>query len=224
MSAEEPTLGGRGLGRRQARDRRDGNFLMMAAVPPPAAVVLPRWRYWYQSAYWLDQGGLPHCVGYSWAHCHVNGPHARLLPEEEAWASRVYHLAQQHDEWPGEDYDGTSVRGGAKAMTTLGVLSAYTWAWDLATVVRAVALVGPVVVGTTWYAGMDAPVQGVMRDSGSALGGHAYLLNGVSVQRGYFRVKNSWGRGWASRGNAWLPFDVFARLLAEDGEACLPVW
>ena len=39
----------------------------------------------------------------------------------------LYHLARFYDEWPGEDYDGSSCRGALKAWHKHGVCSERHW-------------------------------------------------------------------------------------------------
>jgi C1A family cysteine protease len=84
--------------------------------------------------------------------------------------------------------------------------------------------VAPVVVGLNWYSSMFHPnAAGLIKVDGSLAGGHAFLLDGVSADREYFRIKNSWGRSWGRKGFALISFKDVERLLAEDGEACLAV-
>lgn len=212
----------RALGRIHVPDERDRNYPMAAVVPQRSART---WRYWWARGAWLDQNGWPECVVYSWAHLLEDGP---VTFDGPAFTADLLHSwydrAQRIDQWPGEDYDGTSVRAGADILRQEGLISEYRWAWDLDTVIRAVLEAGPVVVGTTWYEGMSRPASdGFVSVSGSVQGGHAYVLNGVNTHRKVFRIKNSWGREWANRGHAWITFDDFAYLLRERGEACLPV-
>lgn len=118
------------------------------------------------------------------------------------------------------DEEGTTVRAGAKTLQLLGFISEYRWATNIDQVIDTLLEVGPVVVGTNWYEGMDGPT---MQVSGELLGGHAYLLSGVDVLRKTFRVKNSWGRAWANNGRSTMPFTTFKQLLSYNGEACLGV-
>jgi hypothetical protein len=193
---------------------------MAAAVPTTTGRT---WRYWNQGGWWGDQGARPWCVDYAWHHWTADGPvtHGR----GQRWTpGDVYRHAQLIDEWPGQDYDGTSVRAGAKVLQHRGYITEYRWAWDADTVARALLEVGPVVVGTWWTTGMSEPdAEGIIHYTGSRQGGHAYLLNGVNVARGLARVKNSWGRQWSRNGTAWLPLDDLDRLVTDDGEACLAV-
>jgi len=43
----------------------------------------------------------------------------------------------------------------------------------------------------------------------------------VNLKQSIFRIKNSWGRAWSNNGFAFISFDDMARLLSEDGEACI---
>jgi hypothetical protein len=66
---------------------------------------------WYT---FFDQGSQGACVGFAVtrAKSHVD---RRLLDPQ--W---LYDRARELDEWPGEDYEGTSGRGAAEALRTLG--------------------------------------------------------------------------------------------------------
>ena len=103
------------------------------------------------------------------------------------------------------------------------MIGSYHWATNADQVVRALLEVGPVFVGTLWYAGMMKTRNGYIRPTGRKLGGHAYELNGVNTKLDYFRVKNSWGRDWGVKGRAKIKIDDFDKLLKDDGEACLAV-
>jgi hypothetical protein len=129
---------------------------------------------------------------------------------------------QEVDEWEGSDYDGTSVRAGAKVMQARGYIGEYRWAHDLETTLEALTRVGPVVMGTNWYRSMFTPnSQGVVKAEGPIDGGHAWLLDGANRKQGMARGKNSWNRTWGKKGRFWIPFEVLEKLIIEDGEACL---
>lgn len=203
------------LGRLPALDVRDRAFPLRQLLA--AAERLAGYQYWWANGGWFDQGSRPTCVGASAWHWLVDAPvtkGAAHSPEE------IYALAQELDEWPGATYDGTSVRGAAKALAQLGYISSYWWAWDLDTIVRALLNRGPIVLGTNWYAEMfNPPASGVVTLGGSLAGGHAYVADGVNTTAQLVRCKNSWSREWGRRGFFYLRFPDLQRLLVEEGEA-----
>jgi hypothetical protein len=122
----------------------------------------------------------------------------------------------------GNSYDGTSVRAGAKVLQNAGFISIYNWAWDLNTTINSILTLGPVVAGTWWTRDMFYPDKnGIISANGDKIGGHAYLLDGVNIERKIFRIKNSWGRNWGKNGFAYISFDDMEKLILDDGEICL---
>ena len=211
------------FGRRYQPDERDKSYPIQAVLP---AEVPDRYkRYWNDTQWWGNQGSLPQCVAYAWLHWAEDGPVTHKLVAPPLYApNSVYDRAQKIDEWPGEAYDGTSVRAGAKVLQENGIISAYHWAQNVHDIVNAILLVGPVVLGTKWYEGMSRPGSDfVMEPTGAVLGGHAYVLNGVNTVKQLFRMKNSWGRGWGKNGRARISFAHVQDLLFAHGEACLAI-
>jgi hypothetical protein len=138
-------------------------------------------------------------------------------------ARLIYKEAQKIDPWPGETYEGTSVLAGAKIATSLGHYKEYRWAFGLQDLILALGYKGPAVLGINWYSSMYSPVNGIVKISGSVVGGHAILANGVSIPKQQVRLHNSWGPGWGNNGEAFISFADLGRLLNEGGEACIPV-
>lgn len=205
----------RGFGRRYAPDARDKQFLLRLAATPVARPTRKTWRIWWKG----DQGDTPMCVGYAW--------HGRLraLPilQRDPTPEIIYSLAQRNDEWDGENYDGSSVRGGAKALQASGKIMAYGWAYTVEDAVQWVGIQGPVVLGTNWYAGMMTPDKtGVLSVKGRVVGGHAYVMLGYDDRKEMALIQNSWGPEWGLKGRCWLRYADLHRLLTEDGEACAP--
>lgn len=196
---------------------------------------------------WLDQRAEGACVGFAWAHELQAEP--EVVPMTEAQARAIYKRAQQLDVWPGEQYEGTSVLGGVKAVRELKnnagepYIKEYRWAFGLADLARAVGYQGPVVIGVNWYTGMfNTDANGFIRVTGSVAGGHSLLVVGVVVKRlainrfgpitsldevdldnSYIVLHNSWGRDWGFGGRAKISFRDMQRLLAEQGDACVPM-
>lgn len=206
----------KGLGRLHAPDMRDKQFLMRALLPRQIQV---RTKYWRCGAV-LDQRDTPHCVEYSWTQFVLSAPvmskRSTLPPVGE-----IYKLAQRIDEWPGENYDGTSVRAGAKVLHSLGRITGYVWGYNALDVRDHLLTRGTVVVGTDWYDKMFTPdARGFIAPDGEVAGGHAYLVVGYSTKRNAFRILNSWGRSWGQNGRAWISFDDMDYLIKDYGEAC----
>ena len=137
--------------------------------------------------------------------------------------AKLYREAQIRDPWAGENYPGTSVRSVAKILKDLNIIKEYRWATNTQDVINTLLTIGPMVVGTKWYAAMGAPdARGVMSVSGHDMGGHAYIINGVNLTKNMFRVKNSWGKKWGKDGYAFIDIDAFGKLLNDGGDACIP--
>ena len=206
------------FGRFAAPDERDRKF----AIPRTRKIVLPERKNWPEGQP-IYQDDTPRCVGYAWAGMLSDGPVKQFVDP-----NGIYALAQQNDEWEGEDYDGTSVRAGAKVLALLGFLREYQWAFRIQQIVEAVLTKGPVVVGTNWYSRMDEPDnRGLVVVDGEVLGGHAWRLTGYDQRTKLFRARNNW-RGWGLAGKTfasrfYVHRDDMERLLAEEGEACLGV-
>lgn len=212
------------LGRIIIPDERDKNFLMSSLLPKELPGII--YKYWWPSGWWGDQGHTPQCVAYSWTHWLAAGPITQKGRRAGGYppfdTNYLYQEAQKVDEWPGESYDGTSVRAGAKVLKTNGFINGYSWAWDLNTTVNALLTVGPVVVGTWWLYNMFFPnSDGKITATGAKMGGHAYLLDGINVEKRIIRIKNSWGREWGKNGFAYISFEDMESLILDNGEACL---
>jgi hypothetical protein len=229
-----------GLGRVYFPDVEDRQYPMASVVAQPDQVdrLGRHYRYWWASGWWGDQGQKPWCVAYSWLHWLADGPVTCRGKQPLVVPRTLYCAAQVKDPWPGDctnpKYDGAAVRSGAKVLSDLGFVSSYWWAWDVDTVARALLSTGPVVVGTTWFSRMNKVDRwGFLEVGGADEGGHAYILNGIYLdpalppaeaiaqRRGHVRMKNSWGRRWADRGNALISLENMHGLLTNRGEAVL---
>lgn len=212
-----------GLGRLMAKDQNDHKFLMRRMAEEAAKIVCKTWRCYGV----LDQGKTNQCVGYSVWNWLASGPIINVPRFAPEW---LYRESQKEDEWPGEDYEGTSGRGAFKVLLREGFIGEYRWAFDAATILDHLLAVGPVVVGTNWYKDMDTPdANGVIHIGGNKEGGHEYLLIGGHRDRKFksigrkpvVRIVNSWGVGWGQRGRAWMLLEDLERLMHEDGEASI---
>lgn len=206
------------LGRLPEFDEKSRNFPIRALL----TVEKPLRSYTWSCKEHLDQGFYPTCVGFAFTHEAIARP--KVLHSNEAAAVKVYNEAQLIDEWPGENYSGTSVLAGAKATVRLGWYAEYRWAFTLDDVLRTIGYKGPVVLGLRWYETMFAPDSiGQIRVAGGVQGGHAILANGVSIKKKLVRLHNSWGPQCGLGGDCFISFSDLERLLNESGECCVPV-
>lgn len=224
-------------------DERSRNYPIRALLAPAA---VKRRRTLWEPGQILDQGQEGACVGHAWADEATASPvrvdlaRAELPGTEggkpwprdpQAMAFAVYRQAQRLDDWPGEAYEGTSVLAGAKVMKSLQLVSEYRWAFGIDDVVDTLCAHGPVVLGIPWHSGMYGAPGGEITVSGEVVGGHAILASGFDparvvngkAPRPMIRLTNSWGPSYGDGGSAWLTQDDLAKLLAEQGEACVPV-
>ncbi len=86
----------------------------------------------------LNQGNEGACTGFGLA-CvtnylywlrHLDEPRSKTLPELVS-PRMFYELAKLYDEWPGQDYEGSSCRGALKGWHKHGVCSAALWPYPL---------------------------------------------------------------------------------------------
>jgi hypothetical protein len=214
--------------------------------PLAAAEAALRTRPWVLGPV-LNQGSTSQCVLHAWLGWAFAAPLAQAPPnfakaqyERKAgrivsanaeytrtWTTNGYNWAQRNDEWPGENYDGTSVRAGAEYLRGLGIVTAYKWAWDVDTCIAWLRSKqgGTLVLGTDWFTGMDrVDSKGFVDVSGQWRGGHAWLVYWFSEKLDAFYALNSWGPkyGRAEQPGTFLVRRPGFQYLLEglNGEAC----
>jgi hypothetical protein len=200
-------------------DERSRSYPIRALIGQPARKPR-RWRLLER----LDQGQEGACVGFGWAHELAALP--VKVKQTNATARGIYVRAQQLDPWPGEDYEGTSVLAGAKAVRERGHMPEFRWAFGVEDVLDTLSAHGPVVIGVNWYEGMErTDGRGYIAPTGRVRGGHCVVLRGVFREGGGWVVlgRNSWGKDWGMGGDFKIRQGALARLLDEDGDACVPV-
>lgn len=184
----------------------------------------------------LDQKAEGACVGFGWTAEALATPfvvNLKTIPAKaprtpQPFARYVYSNAKVIDEYPGEDYEGTSVLAGAKVMQGLQTLASYSWAFSVDDIIDALIQKGPVVLGVNWYEGMYEAPNGVLTVSGDHVGGHCLLAIGYTISSPKFggkpsiTLQNSWGKKWGIQGIAEISVEDLQRLMREQGEACVP--
>jgi hypothetical protein len=183
----------------------------------------------------LDQGSEGACVGFGWMGEVIAAPmQPNEQPSEElgnSLAQFYYEQAKKIDEWPGEDYSGTSVLAGAKVMKHHGFISQYRWCFSIDDIIDTIIKRGPVVIGVPWYSSMYRTNSfGLTSISGGKVGGHCLVITGYdpAMKIGkqsleVFRWRNSWGNDYGHGGSGYIKVSDLRRLFEEGGEACVPV-
>jgi hypothetical protein len=146
-------------------------------------------------------------------------------------AVELYHAAQRLDEFPGEDYSGTSVTGGMRALVAAGVgVGGYVWDFGTADIAQTLLAGRPVIVGIPWASGMyDTGPRGKVIVTGTDEGlGHVLCLVGLELtgpngEPGvHFTWQNSWGTGYGDEGLGHIAHADLAERLHGWGEAAVP--
>lgn len=217
---ELPFHDGHCFGRVVRPDPRDSEyFLTRSIIRHGEKKGVPRkQRTWTRSRYRLNQHDLPACVGYSFASLFASSPIRQYIQP-----IGLYEVTKRFDEWRGEDYEGTSVRAGADVGKRLGLIREYRWARTLEMVIHALLNVGPVIFGLNWYEGMcNTDRNGFIKVEGQCIGGHAIHGFQINTIDRYVTLNQSWG-DWGQDGTCKLRFTDLERLLAEQGECCIPI-
>jgi C1A family cysteine protease len=183
-----------------------------------------------------DQGQEGSCVGH--ALCAVaEFLYWRKLGNPPNFSERwAYEKAKLNDEWPGENYEGTSPRGAIKAWAKLGLCEEKFWPYaankqgkpktgaganaqkypilkyerclGLENIKHAIHHHGCVLMGMTVHGGWMAVENGMipLPQGYEVLGGHAITFVGYDDQRQIFWLKNSWGADWGEDGFAGVSY------------------
>lgn len=166
----------------------------------------------------IDQGNTSYSVGVALAAV-LNYLRAESGESEPVSARMLYECARLYDEWPGTDYEGSSLWGGVAGLMRQGVCLDREWPLERppagptlpagqvpAAVLRvdktidqlraAVFEHHAVAVGATMHRGWEKPRNGVVTFTGKeeTTGSHAFAVIGYTP-RGFI-VQNSWGARW----------------------------
>ena len=183
----------------------------------------------------LDQKSEGTSIGFSLAAA-INFLNTRINRYHRVSPRMLYEMAKRHDEWPGDYYDGASLRGAIKGWKQMGVCSEELWPYRVGeknrgdlTIARlkearnntvgAYYRVGPNI--SHFYAALNE--TGVIAVSAKVHRGWDHPKNGIIYQEekcdgghafvlvGYndrgFWVQNSWSTKWGKGGLALWTYE-----------------
>jgi papain like protease len=218
--------------RRDSIDFRDRMY-------EPTLVEVPTYRaleeYRKTGVPILDQGKEGACTGFGLATV-VNYLLRTRKQKQNAMAvsaDMLYRLARRYDEWPGEDYDGSSARGAMKGWHKHGICSTATWKSakgrltakvsdeavgnplgayyrvnhkDLVSMHCAITETGILYATANVHEGWDKVARdGIIPLDAQMLGGHAFAI--VAYDDQGLWIQNSWGGDWGMEGFARISYD-----------------
>lgn len=161
-------------------------------------------------------------------------------------AQGIYSLSKEYDEWPGTDYDGSSLSGGTKAIAKVGVYSEEDWPYGAKKPISATAKplfkvrarrlatvaeilkelrqgnVVPLCVNMT--SAFDTPgPKGLItiKLPIETTGGSCFAIVGYEGATAEFRFANHWGSRWADQGFGRIK-DTDLKQILMDAYALLP--
>lgn len=218
--------------RRDSIDFRDRMYLPALVEVPPCR---PLDDYCKARVPVLDQGKEGACTGYGLATVvnYLLRTRTREPSDIVASADMLYRLARRYDEWPGENYDGSSARGAMKGWHKHGVCTAATWTSarkrltakvsdeavknplgaycrvnhkDLVAMHCAITETGILYATANVHEGWDSVGKnGIIPLTEQLLGGHAFAI--VAYDEQGLWIQNSWGEDWGKGGFARISYD-----------------
>ncbi|MBI5483885.1 MAG: C1 family peptidase [Deltaproteobacteria bacterium] len=218
--------------RRDSIDFRDRMYV-------PTLVEVPTIRdlkeYQKIKAPVLDQGSEGACTGFGLAAVvnYLLRTRKQVPSKTEVSPDMLYRLARRYDEWPGENYEGSSARGAMKGWHKHGVCSTTVWnaekgrltprvadealinplgAYfrvnhkDLVAMHCAITETGILYATANVHEGWEqVDKKGIIPLKEQMLGGHAFAI--VAYDDRGFWIQNSWGGSWGKDGFACITYD-----------------
>lgn len=204
--------------------------------PLPAELLPPK------SLAILDQGQDGACTGFALAaaiHRLLKANSATSRQRRRVSPHMLYTMARRHDEWPGEDYEGSSLRGALRGFYNCGVCTETLWSLkqkdvtlasardartttlgayyrlrpNLSDYHAAINETGVIYVSANVHEGWEEPVNGRIKPGGEETGGHAFVIVGYTDDG--FWIQNSWGKGWGKGGLALWDYCDWARCVTD---------
>jgi len=189
----------------------------------------------------LDQKSEGACTGFAVAAA-INILNQRAGREIKVSPRMLYEMAKLNDEWPGVEYDGSSLRGAIHGWKNMGVCKEDYWPYNLGRNKGSLTIeaaknarehtigayyrlkpaisdfhaalneTGVIAVSAKVHKGWNAPQNGIIEYSDNNQGGHAFIIVGYN-EKGFW-IQNSWGKSWGDKGVAlWSYEDWIANVM-----------
>ena len=225
LNSAANTLNGRQLNAVQdlpdLRDRiyKPALLDLSLAISPPSTTTSPI----------LDQKTEGACTGFALSSAinlqnNLRRHQSRTKSYSQVSARMLYEMAKQHDEWPDENYEGSSIRGAikgffhngvcensfapfvdgeknwrltkkqAKNARSIGLGAYYRLCPEIIDYHAALNETGVIVVSANIHRGWQNPRKGIIKKSELHEGGHAFVIVGYNDNG--FLIQNSWGPNW----------------------------
>jgi hypothetical protein len=187
----------------------------------------------------LDQGQEGACTGFGLATVvHYLLRTRKVVPDLHAVSPwMLYDMARRYDEWPGEDYEGSSARGAMKGWNKHGVCSLACWPReekdpdqyrdrygdatrrplgaylrvnhkDLIAMHSAISEVGVLYATASVHDGWNkVGSDGLIKYGPSSTITGGHAFAVVAYDADGFWIQNSWGRTWGLRGFGRITYD-----------------
>ena len=182
----------------------------------------------------LDQKSEGACTGFAVAAA-INFLNQRAQRDILVSPRMLYEMAKRNDEWPGEEYEGSSLRGAIRGWRNMGVCEDRLWPYrvgpnrgeltiEAAKNARnqtigayyrirpvisdfhaALNETGVVVASAKVHKGWNNPRDGLIQYHDKQEGGHAFIIVGYN-DKGFW-IQNSWGKGWGDNGVALWSYE-----------------
>ena len=215
-----PTQPGMGRGLVN-HDERSKNFRAVNLIPPDVPTTF-RTKAWRRGRAY-NQHQTPHCVAYTGKGILNTVPRSRLaayLIRSRYNTTQFYTGAQNHDEWEGQAYDGTSGLGLCRYLASIGLIDQYLWCFGLSDVLRTLSWLGPIGLGIMWPERFFRPdSNGYLELGGGDAGGHEIEITGIDPHDMWVEITNSWGTNWGNKGRARIRWPVLEDRLEAHGDA-----
>ena len=186
----------------------------------------------------LDQKSEGACTGFAVAAA-INILNQHAGRDIAVSARMLYEMAKRNDEWPGESYDGSSLRGSINGWKNMGVCDEALWPYLIGTKKGSFTIemakdarsntmgayfrlmpnisdfhaalneTGVIAVSAKVHKGWDDPKDGVIKHHKKTDGGHAFIVVGYN-DKGFW-IQNSWGKNWGDNGIALWSYEDWVK-------------